>query len=237
MENITSDLTDEEKHFLTQESLVTEALKRRKLDSERPKPVWQRFLESPGGAAILTAVLVGTFTQFTTIMSQREATNREIILLTEKDYIEQQRELVTRAYELIGSSIASSQDVMSLATAEFDVNTVSGKDKDALSKQISSILNRFNTAREQWNTEKGKLRLLLTYYNPNNPEVPAAWTATEDSVSEYSTCTSQFVERYEGRSRFNEAEKPCEKQKQVVWRTLEELNNVLTRSRRYIQNH
>jgi anti-sigma factor RsiW len=48
----------EEERLLHHETFVAEVLeKRRARDSERrPNPVWQRFLESAGGAALVTVI-------------------------------------------------------------------------------------------------------------------------------------------------------------------------------------
>lgn len=237
-------LTSREKRFLEQESFITEAIRRRKgNDGEKPKPTWQRFLESPGGAAIISAILVGIFSQMTTYTAQRATSEKELrdaytkartemILVTQKDYLEQQKEIIKRAYELIGSSISASEDLITLSTG-YSITTFDSASREAITKQRATTLEKYNTVYEQWRTEKGKLRLLLSYYNSHRPEVLAAWIGAEEAVTAYTYCTQRWYLELQMSQNNGGDGSICKKQKDEVWKNLDRLNSSLASSNLY----
>src|SRR5437764_6648982 len=92
----------EEKQLLQHESFVAEILKRRApSENNQQKPLWQRFLETTGGAAVITVLIGGIFGQIISSSIQSSLKEREFqqawlkergdqALVANKEYLEKE---------------------------------------------------------------------------------------------------------------------------------------------------
>jgi hypothetical protein len=167
------------------------------------KPPWRWFLESTGGTALLTVVIGGLFGQVISCNIQGQLKDREYKqakmkaksdqdLVTHTEYLHQELDTVKRAVELIGSSVAASEDVIAITGQEFAADPAYDKVKrERLRSQREAILNRFNEVTEQWRNEHEKLGLLVSYYF-HDEAATQTWRDLQQSVTAYVNCAKTW---------------------------------------------
>jgi len=165
---------------------------------EKRKPWWQTMLESTGGTALITVIIGGLVGAIITGMIQSGAKDREFeqawikargdqALIAYKDYLEQQRDTVKRAYELVGNCISASDDLIDLTGPDFDPTQYSG-----LEKQRVTLRQNYNNCDRQWRGQRDMFGLLVTYYHHGEPRVIDSWELTKDSVSKFMDCATEW---------------------------------------------
>jgi hypothetical protein len=203
---------------------------------DQPKPRWQRFLETSGGTALITVVLGGVLGQFITWSIQNGQKEREFqqawmkargdqALVTYKEYVDQEQDIVKVAFGLIGNCMSASQDLILLTSPEFAPDTFVGAEK-----QRTAVRDKYNTLSAQWGSEREKLGLLMNYYHPGRAEVAAAWQNTQRSLTEYMGCARQWYLTHLGST---ETANACKKEGDDLSNQLVRLNASLETGRQY----
>src|SRR3954447_11049386 len=117
------------------------------------KPPWQVFLESVGGAALITALVGGALLQLITWTVQRSLEKREFnnawvkargdqALSAYRDYNKEQLKVFEELYSEVGRMIAGSEALV--AAANWD-----SSDK-ATREYVAKIAVNFNAADDDW---------------------------------------------------------------------------------------
>ena len=233
------DWSEAESRFLHHEAFVAEVLKARASshNSDTSKPAWQRVLESSGGTALITVVLGGLLGQLIAWSIQSGLKDREFqetwmkargdqALVSYKEYVNQEQELMKTTYELIGSCISTSEDLIILTSPEFAPDSFVGA-----AEQRTALRQKYNKVDAQWRSEKEKIGLLMGYYHPNQPNVTLAWHETQESISKYMGCAERW---YLNHVKPTDTSQACQAEKQDVRDNLEKFNGGLDQARNYL---
>lgn len=238
--------SEDEQRLLHHEAFVSEVLHLRG-DQEREresKPKWLRFLESSGGAALVTVALGGLVGQWITYSVQQRIKDKEFqqawlqargnqALVAYKEYLDQQQGIVRRAYELIGSCISTSEDLIVLTQPEFDLSKYSGDEQKEVAAQRATLRGRFNETDARWRSERESLGLLMSFYHPGKTDVATAWRAAQDEATAYMDCArSWYVSHQAGQPSENHAP-PCNDEKKRVHEALAKVTTSVEGARKY----
>jgi len=239
MENKPSEWSDEEAKWLHHEEFLAEILKRRvSLEAGRPaRPRWQRFLESSGGTAVITVLLGGLLGQWINWSVQKGLKDREFqqqwmkargdqALASYNQYLNQENEIVQKIYNLIGSCISASADLIILTSPEFAPGSHTG-----IEAQRTAIRDKYIETDSRWRSEREKLGLLMSYYHHGQPEVAKAWDEAQEAVTDYMDGARKwYMEHYMSPVDVSRA---CEKEEKLLKDRLASLTKSLEASRRY----
>lgn len=244
--NDNSTLTEEDVKKLLYGTVVAEIL-RLKQSSNRPsdsgeKPWWQKILESTGGTAIITVVIGGILGQMISCSIQKDLKEREFqqgqqqaanaqALIAYKEYIEQEKDTVKHAYELVGKGITSSEDLISLTSEQFSVDKFTGKDEDTIKNQRKLVREQYNTVDKMWRSEGIQLGLLMSYYHNGSPEVLTSWQNVQTSMTNYMTCAENWYTSNTSLTNPNDA---CNNERNKLNQDLKEMTTTLESARRYL---
>jgi hypothetical protein len=176
---------------LRYERFVAEVIKTRKPFDDQPKPAWQRFLETTGGAALITVLIGGIFGQWITSSIQAGADDREFqqawlkargdqALLSYTEYLKQRQEVVGQMFQLVGDFVAAADDLVHLTEAEFTP------------KQRRDVQDRYNAVELRWRADSSKLGFLIRYYHPHQTGVSDTWNETRRAVTVYADCAKGY---------------------------------------------
>jgi hypothetical protein len=200
------------------------------------KPRWQVFLESVGGAALITALVGGVLLELITWTVQRSLEKREFnnawvkargdqALSAYRDYNKEQLKVFEELYSDVGRIVAGSEALV--AAANWDSS------KKATREYVGKIAADFNAAEDEWVKAKPRFTLLLSYYSNGNPKAVSHWQLLSRSVDEYRQCVSNWYEKPASANRFP-AELICGVQRSAVESRLGDLGKVLEKSRSYV---
>jgi hypothetical protein len=200
------------------------------------KPPWQVFLESVGGAALITAVVGGALLQLITWSVQRSLGKREFnntwvkargdqALSAYRDYNKEQLKVFEELYSDVGRMVAGSEALV--AAANWDSSEKATRD------YVVKIAAEFNAAEDDWVKAKPRFTLLLSYYSNGNPDAVSDWQLLSHSVDNYRECVSNWYDKPASAERYP-AELICGVQRTAVESRLGHLGKVLEKSRAYV---
>lgn len=193
---------EEREQLLQHEAFIKEvqALREDKAGGSKPKPAWQRFLETTGGAALITVLVGGIMGSVITGLIQRGAKDREAqqarltarynqAQVTYKEYLDKELELVNRALDLVGGCTSASDDLVLMTTSpDYDPGQYKDQQiKKNLEEQLMKAIDKYNQMDEKWRGEAHKLGLLMSYYLP---EVETSWQGIEAAVTAQLKCAN-----------------------------------------------
>jgi hypothetical protein len=237
----------EKEQLLQHEAFIKEilALRDGKTGGGSAKPAWQRFLETTGGAALITVLIGGIMGSVITGLIQLGAKNREAqqARLTArynqgqvayKEYLDKELEIVNRAFDLVGGCISASEDLVAMTTSsDYDPEQYQDQYKKNLEKQQMDSLNKYNEMDQKWRGEQHKLGLLMSYYHHGKPEVGTAWQAVQDAVNAQFKCTYDLYTTKLADKTIDEY-KMCEGEKKRVLDGLSQLTRSLELARSHL---
>lgn len=202
-ENPSSSWTPGEEEQLHKEDFIAEVLRRRAASkpSETPaKPRWQRFLESTGGAALITVLVGGIIGGIITGLFQSWQKDREVqqallktrteqALLAYRDYLDKRQEVNKTAYEMLAASILASDNLISAFTrSDYDPQNRTGQSRQDAVTLRAEVKKAYEDATAKWQNQAELTGLLLAQYYDNNPDVAAKWEVLKTSLNEYIKC-------------------------------------------------
>jgi len=202
-EKVKAEYSAQEQQLLEYAAFVGEILERllpkNNIDSKQ-KPWWQVFLESTGGAALITVlvggVIAGAVGQWITNEYQRSMKERETSVAAYKDYLGQGKETVTQANELIGNTISATDDFMDIADLPYyqgNYNFSDLAERKRVEDERDEVWNKFKSARLNWRKESERLGLFISYSHDAQPEVMTSWRQMQDSVAAYISCAQSYL--------------------------------------------
>jgi hypothetical protein len=206
------------------------------IENKRDKPAWQRFLESSGGAAMITVVLGGIFGQVISLSIQKSVKERDFqqqwlkargdqALEAYKEYLIEEKNLIQRVYKLIGQSISATEDLLILSTPEFSPGSYAG-----IEDQRKALREQYNKVDAAWRSECEELGLLIRYYHRDHPEVAGAWGDVRTSITGYMDCARQWDNQ---RSQISDSLKACGKELESLKTAVQKLSTNLESARQY----
>lgn len=227
----------EEAALLRHAQLITEVLRISKPPAgpEAKKPRWLEVLESGGGAALFTVLLGGILGNMVACGIQQREKERDFqrawmqargdqALVAYKEYLDREQDLVKDAYQLLGSSLSASSDLIVLT----------GKEWASPSSQKIAIVNTFNAAQSSWSSRGEQLKLLMSYYHRGHPEVAVSWTKVQNSGTNYMACSRQWYITHQHQPQDATAlTAVCKDEKDKVSSALDEFARSLEGARQY----
>jgi hypothetical protein len=236
--------SDSEAGFIHYEEFVSRVLRERAKSEQGggSKPAWQRFLESSGGTALITVIIGGLLGAWISGIIQSGAKDREFqqawlkargdqALISYKDFLDKQQEIIKRVYERVGTCISSSEDLISLSKPELAKTAdYEGEQKERLKKYRVTVQDKFTLSEAEWRNDREALGLLMDYYHPRQVKVVEAWRNVKESVTRYMGCASDWSAR---NPLSTEIESACKPQKDSVVKSLEQLTASLEENRTY----
>lgn len=228
---------------------VFSAFLQQQLDQSQPKErkTFAEALKEPAVVAALVTVLIGGIaaTAITGIIQWRAGVREfnqawlksrgDQALLSYKDYLDQEQELMRRTYALIGTSISASDRLVGLTKATWRQQFV-GPELQAVQKQMKDIRSNYNEVNAKWNSEVEELGLLMGYYHPGQPQVYSSWRAVKENVTAYQQCAQNWYETHPATKPApsdEEANAACKPRYKDLLASLSSLTDSLESVRRY----
>lgn len=199
--------SEDEKRLLRHEAFISEVVRLRTHSASDKKPVWLLFLESNGGTALITAVLGALLVQWISGNIQRSLKEREFqqawmqargnqALTAYKEQLDQEEQIVRRAYDLIGSTIQASEDLIDLSGQELSLNTYKPSERKKIAEQRDRIRKAYNKADTDWRSQRKNLSLLIALYHHGHVEIVREWQGVDDAVPTYMDCALAWYDAH-----------------------------------------
>lgn len=154
-------------------------------------------------------------------------------LLSYKEYLDQEKDLIRRTYSSIGSCIAASDRLTGLTRGVWRKHFL---DPAAVEKQKQEIRDNYNQSNAKWHSEGEEIGLLMGYYHPGKPNVTNSWSNVQEAVTDYLDCAQHWYDKYPPTQPApnDEAVKDsCKQQHTALTNKLIELTASLESARRY----
>ena len=200
----------------------------------KPRTYWQRFLETSGGAALISVVLGSVMSGLITAATPKDNKSqesqvkaREIQLAAYKEYLDQQRDIVFHASELIGRCVSASDSLITLTDPVFDPSRYTG-----LEPQRLEMRKKFNECAMQWNAEYNKLNFAISYYHNGQPAVVGAWADVQQATTGVMECAQQWYVSHSTAPVATDG--VCKAQKDEVTKRLDTFNRQVSAARHYM---
>lgn len=160
------------------------------------------FMESASGAAIFVAIITGFFGTLITHFLQKRKYQHDLDLqaeykIAEEDRLrlakdlESERDLVRSAYQLVGRCIAAGENLLAIATPEFQSKTPDQKLEHAKEKLRAG----FDETEETWKVERYSTDLLIKLYHPGQNQIQRIWGDIDGAIASYfEICTQKYNE-------------------------------------------
>lgn len=168
------------------------------------KPQWQIFLESIGGAAIITVFGGGIIGALLTSFLQRSAKEREIFLnqvdaekqrrlQREQIYLDGEIKVVTDILELVTSRCSISENLIGLTTDRFQTD----KNQSApLMNYRNQVRSDFNNASDTWKSRREIVGALLGTYHGQESSVFQAWVRLRTVTTDFMKAAKKIYDDY-----------------------------------------
>ena len=253
-------LPEAEERFLNHLALLAMVVQKR-MDPPSPpeqrRNFWSAFQEPTVLAALVTVLIGGIAATLITGIIQWRAGVREFeqnkvarerefeqtwlktrgdqALESYKEYLEQEQQLMRRAYALIGNCTSASDKLSGLTRVVWR-QRFTGDDRVAVDKQTKAIRDNFNQTYGKWQAESAELGLLMGYYHPSQPRVTLSWTNVETSVTAYLDCGEAWYDEHPP-SKLAPSDQQvlsaCRSQGEALTNNLKDLTGSLESARRY----
>lgn len=234
LEKETQKWSEGERELLQHEKFIAEVMKLRHSPGKEslPKPRWQIFLESAGGTALVTAIIGGIFGSYISSAIQLRDKEKELARVSYKERIVKQQETVEQAYELIGSFLSASNDLIALTKPTFDIRRYSGEEREKVRRQRDTIRLEYNKLLTRWQNKRLSVGLLMGYYYKGNSGVTNSWQNLQVSISGYGECAERWYSSQVSPSE-SEIAGACKIQKDTVRENLGKLTISLSMAQNY----
>jgi len=242
MEGLSMALTPEEERLIQHEEFISRIIAVR--SGDRPpsarKSRLQEFLESAGGAALLTVLIGGLAGSLISAQFQRAAKGREFqqaflraradqSLAAYRQHLQSELAATQRIFDEVGAAISSANDLLDLTEPPFDPARFPPDRQPRIREQRSSIAHQFNEAAGRWRRDKESLGLVLAYYHPS-ASIINVWSTLQKSIDDLLECAEQYYDRWPDTKSSKSA---CRNQEKVVRSGLLDLQRELQKVRRY----
>ncbi|HEY0079157.1 MAG TPA: hypothetical protein VGB73_10965 [Pyrinomonadaceae bacterium] len=236
--------------MLRHEEFIAEVMRRRRPEETsgtdtQPQKTWKQILfETSGGTALINVIIGGAFVTIISILIQQGFKEREVrqaylkasseqALLAYKEYSDREQEIVKEIYEVIGKCISSSDDIIDLTRPEFDPEKYPTQSlRDEVTKDAVSLQEKYSEAATQWRASQAKLKLLIAYYHPSQPEVTNGWDGVQKSLTAYMKCARLHTVN-SPKSSTEQVEGACKPEKEELYKHLAAFTSALEKSRHY----
>lgn len=181
------DTEEEQQRALIYEQFIANVLKLRQVEQPK-KSAWQIFIESSGGAALITVVLGASLGAWVTASYQSRQADIDRQRSQQQKIQELRLDAMVNASTFIWTSVAASDDLLQLSTEAF---------ADAPTDQRNEIRAKYIEADSKWRSaSKGELSFKINYYYRDSPDFIKTWPLARDSVSKYVDCAGGWIEKH-----------------------------------------
>lgn len=221
-------------------ALAVDYLKYREKDSaanprEHEKPIWLQLFESAGFAALVTVLVGGIAGGVITAMFQhyekdREAESAENRLdhdrqvAAYKEHLDRERKVVEEMYLKLGKFVDASRDLTTLSRIEFCQECQSKPLPAHVVIEEQGVLNRYDAAMIDWNSNRLRLGMLLQLEHENDKELLDDWEKASDAAEKYAECADRWRTKY-NRLAIHDALKACEAPHRAVDESVQHLTD------------
>jgi uncharacterized membrane-anchored protein YhcB (DUF1043 family) len=183
------------------------------------KPEWQIFLESVGGAAIITVFGGGIIGALLTSFLQRKAKEREILLnqldadkqrrlQREQVYLDGQLKVATEILETVTEIRSKSENLTRLTTARFSPkNNPSTELKD----YRNQVRSDFNELTHTWKSRREILSALLGTYHKQDRRIFRGWIGLQKATTAFMEKSESIYNIYYDKGQVSRPEEVVEK--------------------------
>src|SRR5438128_3609410 len=140
--------TPEEERLLRHEWFIAEVARQRKSE---PSPSAERkssvriFIESAGGAALISVLFTAVAGNWIVAHVQDRNRKRDLERQAHKEYLDGRQKMVTEAYDLLGKCLAAAENLEVIDRPEWRPRRYPGKQADIIAKQVTGVIDYFNT--------------------------------------------------------------------------------------------
>ena len=188
----TIDWSDHELRTLLNQALAIEFVKA--TNQPETKTRWLDVLNSGTVAALITVILGTVLGTFLSSSIQEKSKKNDTELASYKEYLEQERQVVERVFQAIGSLQAASENLIAATGDDFDTRHLAGKEKELVDELKRQILRDRNTADTQWHTQELQLGLEMDLEHQNDPAVISAWQSVSSEMTRFSDCAKRWAD-------------------------------------------
>ena len=183
------------------------------------KPVWLQLFESAGFAALVTVLVGGIAGAMITGMLQQYGKEREAQAAVSRlehdrkfaayrEHLERERRVVDEIYLKLGKFVDSSRDLTTLSRKEFCEDCQKQPLSARTIKQKLGVVERYDSATIEWNSNRLRLGMLLQLEHENNKQLLDQWMRTSDAAEQYAECADRWRTKY-SRLEIHEVLKAC----------------------------
>jgi hypothetical protein len=184
-----------------------------------------KVLQNVLGSTVVATVL-SALCAVVTWKIQDNAKQNEIALAEFRQNQAAQEKVVTETIGLIGTYMASIDDLITLTDSYFDVSQYTKEDRPALNKFFENTQNRHDEADVAWRTKKYTFGYSIAYHHAGD-EVGGKWAALTAAVDGFEDCAGAwFKEHGRGSSDLRKV-RPCAAEKKAVEDTMSSLTTAL----------
>lgn len=185
---------------------------------QQPVTLWQRFLESSGGAALITAFATLLLFHFNAGVKPAPPAPAPDKPMRDAygPYIIEQREFVFGTVGLIGRCLSAADGLIALTDPVFDPSRYEG----GLKGQRDEMRNGFNECAKEWNDREDELKFKMNYYHGAQPGVVEAWGGVQKATTEVMDCAQRWYVTHDAAP--VETRGVCQAEKDEATRRMEE---------------
>ncbi len=221
--------TEEQRRLLDHERFQAEVERMRRgsgrSGGDGGKPAWQRFLESTGGAALITVLLGGILGNWIAGQFEAARAENERRALTHEKYLAARLATVQPLLERVGGTVRASEDLITLTRPDWEPSPARFPDpteRQATLDKRREIREAYNQADADWRSEKDSLGYLLAYYHGGSSEVSTAWSTLSTALTAYVDCARGWYVDHTGRFT-EEAVDACSDERSTVDASMRDL--------------
>jgi len=187
-----TDWSDPDLRSLLNQALAIEFVKAAKKPETRTH--WLDVLNSSTIAALITVVLGTVFGSFLSSAIQEKSKKNDTQLASYREYLQQEREVVEKVFQAVGSLQAASENRIASTGENFNTTQGTSKEKEAVAGVKRQILLDYNAADTQWHKQEPQLGLELDLEHQNDPAVIAAWQNVSSEMTRFSDCAKRWAD-------------------------------------------
>jgi hypothetical protein len=203
----------EELRDLVAQAVAVEYLEYRKCKPEKEtssdrKPTWLQLFDSVGFAAMITVVLGSIGGGIITVKLQDYAKQREQraanihldhdrVITAYKEHLDRERRVVDEMFQKLGRFVDASRDLTTLSRKEFCEHCDDSKMPVRLVRKKQDVVDRYNAAMVEWNSNSLRLGMLLQLEHNNDAALLSEWRQVCDASELYAECADRWRTKHD----------------------------------------